>query len=171
MADIDVEKSKNLEMRLAENRDRAIELERKLKERDMELKDRDERLSTKDRHIEGLNKMISRIAVLEAELTKKEGLLSELERRITSKEGQISELERKATVYEGRITALGRDAADANLKFGDCKAELLKRDARIKTLERETADNKEKINAILNSASWRISAPLRFAAGILGKKK
>ena len=92
----------------------------------------------------------TQIATLSQEVAERDGQIATLSQEVTERDGQIATLSQEVTERDGQIATLSQ--------------EVTERDGRIATLRSELTSIMSMYQTMRDSRSWRILAPMRFAA-------
>lgn len=116
-------------------------------------------LSQRDEKITQLSDVLSerdgRICELNGGLTERESRIEELSGALSDVNGQIAGLNQAMTERDGQIESLNQSICDKDVHIKNL-------DGNIKTLNEVVTERDEYISALLNSKSWRLTAPLRI---------
>ena len=139
------------------NRERDVqEHDRWLAERDGQIAQYKQWLADRERDVHNL---IQQVADKESEIDHREQLLAECDRHLKEYEQLLDERDKGIADRDARLTAKRKVMTEH-------REAIVKRDAEIEDLRRKLDERDQTITGLLDTVSWKITAPLRWLSPV-----
>ena len=158
------------EQNLAERDQQIVQFKVWLAEREKEIHDRDRWLAERDRQIaqyqqwladreRDIHNLIQQVADKESEINHREQLLAECDRHLKEYEQLLDERDKGIADRDARLTAKRKVMTEH-------REAIVKHDAEIEDLRRKLDERDQTITGLLDTVSWKITAPLRWLSPV-----
>ncbi|MDP5238451.1 glycoside hydrolase family 99-like domain-containing protein [Uliginosibacterium sp. 31-16] len=151
-------------------------LSQTLAERDAQISGLDQELAARDGQISGLQQAFAaQIAGFSQEIAARDGQIAGLNQTLEERDAQISGLDQALAARDGQIAGLSQTLAERDAQISGLDQELAARDGQIGRFEQTLAGRdaqisyqEQRIQALLQSHSWRCTQPLRLISSHVG---
>jgi lipopolysaccharide biosynthesis protein/SAM-dependent methyltransferase len=120
---------------------------------------------------QALSEREGQIASLIQALSEREGQIANLTQALSEREGQIASLTQALSEREGQIASLTKSLSEHNKQTASLQLALVVQEKNAinerQRLTCEVTDQKETIEEILSSRSWRLTKPYRFLGKVM----
>lgn len=103
------------------------------------------------------------------QLQEKELSLAEFEKELFGLRGQLEETNGQLTQRDTELSEATRSKAELAELLSEKNRQLVERDLLLRERERVSAEQEQRIQDLINSLSWKVTAPLRSVYGLVKK--